>query len=164
MDEAAVQAALLSWRRFIQRESERTTKMDAIVLIKRHEKLSVVPYKDKFGNLTIGWGRNLSCKGISMDEANILLDNDIGEVLANARECAWYLDLNTQRQAVILDMAFNLGWAGLLKFTRFLEAVEAKLFAVAAAEMLNSGWAHQVGDRALEDAQIMDTGKWPDER
>ncbi len=43
-----------------------------IDLIKRHEGLSLKPYMDSRGFLTIGYGRNLDANGISKSEAEYL--------------------------------------------------------------------------------------------
>ena len=54
-------------------------------------------------------------------------------------------------------MAFNLGVEGLLKFQNTLAFVEHGQYKEASKEMLNSLWAEQVGDRAKELAQMMET-------
>lgn len=62
------------------------------------------------------------------------------------------------RGFVLLNMAFNLGLAGLLKFKKMLAAVEAGNYPLAAAEMRNSLWAKQVKGRAVELEDQMRTG------
>ena len=62
------------------------------------------------------------------------------------------------RQNVLMDMCFNLGTAGLLKFKAMLAAVEARDFDRAADEMLNSAWARQVRGRAQMLPAMMKTG------
>ena len=42
----------------------------------RHEGLRLTPYRCPAGRLTIGVGRNLEEKGISEQEAMVLLEND----------------------------------------------------------------------------------------
>ncbi len=135
--------------------------MTAVQLIQKHEGLRLTPYRDSRGKLTIGYGRNLEDRGITAMEALMLLQADFTEVYNHALGWSWFRLLNLPRQAVILDMAFNLGVGGFLKFERLIDALQRGDYAAAAAEMLNSAWAHEVGDRALEDAQIMDTGAWP---
>ena len=66
--------------------------------------------------------------------------------------------IDETRQHVLMDMCFNLGTTGLLKFKAMLTAVEARDFDRAAGEMLNSTWARQVGDRAQTLAAMMKTG------
>ncbi len=59
------------------------------------------------------------------------------------------------RAEVLIDMAYNLGVGGLLGFKRALAAVEAGDFPAAAAHMMDSRWAAQVGRRAVELAGLM---------
>ena len=47
------------------------------------------------------------------------------------------------------NMCFNLGVTRLLKFKKFLTAIESKDWDNAAAEMMDSRWAVQVGPRAI---------------
>jgi len=67
------------------------------------------------------------------------------------------------RQRVLLDMAFNLGISGLLKFKRTLKAIRAKQYEKAAEMMLDSRWATQVGQRAKRLSKMMATGHIPPE-
>ena len=119
------------------------------LLLVKHEGLSLKPYRCPAGKLTIGVGRNLDDRGISEDEAAMLLDNDIRFVSKElSRVLPGFTSLDETRQNVLMDMCFNLGTAGLLKFKAMLAAVGARDFDRAAAEMLNSAWARQVGERA----------------
>jgi lysozyme len=61
------------------------------------------------------------------------------------------------RQAVILDMAYNLGISGVLMFKKMWAEIGRAYFRAAADEMLDSKWAKQVGDRADRLASIMAT-------
>lgn len=123
----------------------------------RHEGIRLRPYRDTLGWLTIGVGRNLESVGISRDEAMLMLDNDILRVQTEVvKALPWTVSLDRPRCDVLLNMAFNLGTAGLLKFAKMLAAVEAGEYATAAKEMLDSKWATQVGARAEELAAIMD--------
>lgn len=127
----------------------------------RHEGLRLAPYIDTRNRLTIGYGRNLSDVGISAAEAWFLLDNDIAR--AESRLSArypWYDGLDPVRQAVLTNMAFNLGLSRLAGFTRMLSCVASGEWDGAAREMLASAWATQVGSRATELAQQMRSGVW----
>jgi len=59
-------------------------------------------------------------------------------------------------------MAFNLGIAGLLKFENTLALIRSGSYAQAAAEMVKSKWAKQVGKRADRLANMMKTGEVAD--
>lgn len=124
-----------------------------------HEGVRFFPYTDTAGKLTIGVGRNLTDVGISPQEANTLLDNDInGAVAGLNRRWPWFPTLDPMRQRVLIDMAFNLGITGLAGFPKMLAAVEAGAYDEAADEMLDSTWAKQVGTRAVKLAAMMRTG------
>lgn len=129
--------------------------------IKLHEGLRLKPYKCTADKLTIGFGRNLEGKGITQEEAEYLLSNDIADVrLAIQEHIPAYFKLNDARQAVLVNMAFNLGMNGLLKFKKVIQAIGEDRYTLAASEMLDSNWAFQVGNRALELAEQMKTGEW----
>jgi lysozyme len=134
--------------------------MGALELIQKHEGLRLKPYDDGRGNTTIGWGRNLSGRGITFQEAQMLLAEDYRRAQAEATRYPYFQYLGEPRQAVILDMVFNLGALGYSEFYDLHAALDHRDYDSAAAAMLNSSWARQVGDRAIEDAQIMSTGQW----
>lgn len=124
-----------------------------------HEGLRLKPYRCTAGKLTIGIGRNLDDVGISKDEADMLLKNDIEKVIGQlSNSLPWYKNLNKIRQRVLIDMAFNLGIAGLLKFKNTLGHIQAGRWPEAAKGMLASRWAKQVGRRAERLATMMQTG------
>jgi lysozyme len=123
------------------------------------EDVRAKPYRDSVGKLTIGVGRNLDDVGLRPDEIALCLENDIAEAEADARVLFPGFDgLSANRRAVLVNMAFNLGRQRLAGFARFRAAVEARNFSVAAAEMLDSRWAEQVGIRARRLAQQMIEG------
>ena len=67
-------------------------------------------------------------------------------------------NLSPARQLVLINMAYNLGVEGLYEFKDMWAAIEAGNFDLAAAEMLDSLWAEQVGDRDLDLAKTMREG------
>lgn len=134
----------------------------AAELIKGHEGLRLKPYRCTTGKLTIGYGRNLDDQGITKAEAKYLLTNDLNRCLVSLeKEFVWFLDLDDVRRAVLVDMAFNMGLAGLKKFKMTLTAVEKKDYEKASRQMMMSVWAGQVGGRALRLAHIMRNGEVP---
>jgi lysozyme len=127
----------------------------------RHEGLRLKPYKDTVGKLTIGVGRNLEDVGISKDEALALLDNDIAKIRVQAEGAfLWFRRLEPARQDVILNMIFNIGLKGMLGFTHTLDAIAKGEYDLAAKRMLESKWARQVGNRAVELARLMELGEY----
>lgn len=119
--------------------------------IKLDEGLRLKPYKDTADppKTTIGYGRNLDDKGITKEEAEFLFTNDCKEVIEGLeRGIPWFRNLSQARQGVLVNMAFNLGVPGLLKWTNTLKAMERGDFDKAAAYMQGSLWRTQVGLRA----------------
>lgn len=113
------------------------------------EGLRLKPYRCTAGKLTIGVGRNLDDSGITEAEAMGLLDNDIERCwIQVSGALPWVTTAPEPIQEVLVNMCFNLGLGGLLKFKKTLALLEAGEYALAEMEMLNSAWARQVGARA----------------
>ena len=130
--------------------------MTLIERIKRHEGLRLKPYRCTSGKLTIGYGRNLEDNGISVAEADSLLNEDIKRCEAECQKALpWFTRLNSTRQGVVVELDFNLGLTRLLGFKKMLAACEQGNYEQAAREMLDSLWARQVGQRAVTLAELM---------
>lgn len=130
--------------------------------LEHHEGVRLKPYYCTGGKLTIGVGRNLEDVGITRSEAQFMLENDIIRVMKQMDESIpFWRELSQVRQLVLLDMAFNLGVFGLTKFQNTLALLEAGEYEAAADEMLDSRWAEQVGQRALNLSKAMRTDKAP---
>jgi lysozyme len=96
---------------------------------------------------------------ITQAKAEEYLLEDTLEAARNASSLPVQFDtLNAVRQAVLINMAFNLGKARLLGFKRTLYAIAIRDFDNAALYMLQSRWAKQVKDRALRLAKAMKNG------
>ncbi len=131
-----------------------------IAQLKRHEGLELMPYKCTSGKTTIGVGRNLEDIGITEQEAELLLLNDIGRVKQELVNDQWYMDLDPVRKAVIENMSFNLGYPTLKKFQNMIASISEGDYETASKEMLDSRWSKQVGQRSIELAEQMRTGQW----
>jgi lysozyme len=147
-----------------------------------HEGLRLQVYKDTLGIDTIGIGRNLEDRGITKEEldwmdipsmdavyeygiteadAMYLAKNDVQiveEELVRAHPCVEELD--SVRQLVLMDMAFNMGVPRLRKFQKMWNAIHEKKFDIAAKEMLDSRWAVQVKSRSTKLAHAMHHGEF----
>lgn len=142
----------------------------AVAQLKRHEGLRLVPYRCPAGFLTVGYGHNIDANPVP----NLGPDDRISEAEADKileldmRSCGTALDrampdwrtLCEPRQAVLLNMAVNLGVRGLLGFRKTVAAIRAGDFNAASREMLNSKWSRDVKGRALELAEQMRSGLW----
>ena len=117
------------------------------------------PYKDIFGNITIGVGRNLTGVGISQDEEDLMYANDEARADAAARALFPTFDsLTDNRKAALVNMAFNLGQERFAEFHATIAAVTAGDYDAAADDMAASAWAGQVGDRATRLEALMRSG------
>ena len=113
------------------------------------------------GKWTGGVGRNLSDRPFSDDEIDLMLKNDIKSVERDLdRQLPWWREMSDARQNVLANMCFNLGIGRLLGFAKTLTLMKAGRYDAAAAEMLDSKWAKQVGARAIRLAATMRKGEF----
>lgn len=154
----------------------------------------VLPGQKAKGKLTIGYGRNIEDVPLSARELSVITASSQEELLANGiseadaeallilevqrlhaelgRQIAWFKELDIVRQAVLINMAFNLGITGLLKFKNTMALIKQGLASGdygpgADAMMTGNKWYLQVGDgpggrfdRAEELSEQMRTGEW----
>lgn len=113
-------------------------KTRALELLQEHEGLELRPYTCPAGALTIGYGRNLEAKGITEDEAYYMLSNDVDECMTDLQAFPFWFNINACRQAVLIDMRYNLGATGFRKFVKMIEALERYDYHKAAVEILDS--------------------------
>lgn len=118
-------------------------------------------YVDTVGKTTGGVGRNLTDRGFSDDEIDLMLTNDINAVERQLdKALPWWREMNDARQNVLANMCFNMGIGKLLDFKNTLTFMRAKRYDAAALGMLDSQWAKQVGQRAVRLAEMMRKGEF----
>jgi len=101
------------------------------------------------GTPTVGIGRNM-LRPLSNAAIAFLLAEDMRDTEADLDlRWPWWRSLDPVRQRVMCNLCFNLGPTKLAGFRRFLAAVQAGSYAVAAHEMASSLWHRQVGERAV---------------
>lgn len=141
-----------------------------------HEGMVLKPYICPAGFRTLGVGRNLETNkltgdelracgdyehGITKNAALFLLKNDIERC---DNECqkriGCYKFLDDERQYALLDMCFQNGIEGLLKFKKMLYNMSIGDYRGAAKECLNSKYARQVPVRSKRIANLIETGEW----
>ena len=119
-------------------------------------------YNDHLGYLTIGVGRLIDERrggGITKEEAFYLLENDIGKVIVALRsKLPFWNKLNDTRQRALINMAFQMGVAGLMGFKQMLWAIERGNWDLAHAEGLDSAWAGQTPKRARRVMEMIKHG------
>ena len=124
-----------------------------------HEGVEKTVYNDSEGIPTIGVGRNLRDRGLSDDEIDYLLINDIDIVVDELdKVMPWWKDLDEVRQRVLCDLVFNLGMPRFSGFKKSISYMKQQMWDQAADELLDSKWARQVGRRAQTLSEMMRTG------
>ena len=102
--------------------------------------------------LTIGFGRNIDREGgglgISEDEAELMLRNDIDRSVQECGNWYWFDRQPDRVKRVLIELCFQLGYPALSGFNRMLSALSADNYETAAAELLDSKFAVQVPHRA----------------
>lgn len=134
-----------------------------VEMLKRHEGVRSTIYLCSAGYETIGVGRNVSASGIGLsdDEVNYLLENDIERVIKElSSEYPWFNSLDDVRKDAMIDISFNLGATRLRGFKRALAAMEVADYKMAAKEFLASKWSQDVKGRAHELASMIETGEY----
>jgi lysozyme len=131
--------------------------------LKRHEGVRTHAYKCSANMITVGVGRNIDENGglgLSDDEIDYLLENDIKRCKQELIALPWFVDLDSVRQDAIINLCFNLGMTRLLGFKNALAAMETGDHPKAADEFYDSRWAKQVGSRADEVCEMIRTGRY----
>jgi len=128
--------------------------------LRLHEGVEVYPYKCSAGYLTIGVGRNIEERGLSDDEIDYILNNDVNIATDElVRTFDWYADLDEVRQRVVVDMVFNLGLPRFKQFQKMIQALDEGDYKEASIQMMDSRWASQVGARAERLRDMMESGE-----
>jgi lysozyme len=114
------------------------------------------------GKLTIGIGRNIEDVGITNLEAYYLLNNDIDRAITQVvGRYAWIEDHDPVRQAVLVELMFNMGPETLKQFVNTLNAFKRKDYIAAAEGLKQSKWYRQV--QPLRSSRLIAmtlTGVW----
>ncbi len=120
-------------------------------------------YYDDRGNPSIGVGMNLNTETLPEDLAiewstrkRVKIQNDLMERLD------FFELLDDVRQAVLVDMSYNMGVNGLMAFTKTLDLIRRKEYQEAANNLKTTPYYHQVGLRSERNCKMLITGLWPD--
>ena len=131
--------------------------------IKQDEGLRLTAYQDTRGNWTIGYGHTPAQEGEvwTLEQAEETLALDLDQAADDLDQALpWAESMGVVRWSVLVNMVFNMGLSRLEEFHMALAAMQSGDFETAAAQMLNSLWASQVGDRAKRLAQQMASNEW----
>lgn len=141
--------------------------------LKRDEGQVLHVYLDTKGIRTAGVGHNLEAHGIdwpvgtpiTQDQSDQWLAEDITAATSLLEShLPWAAGLDDARRGVLLNMMFNMGWGdghhGLSSFKHTLALFQSGQYDAAADGMASSGWASQVGVRAVRLEEQTRTGVW----
>lgn len=126
-------------------------------------------YLDTVGIWTAGFGTT-RLRGraveptdvVTKDEARVYLRADLFEAMIAAKRVFPLMDkMNSVRQEVLVNMAYNLGESRLRKFKKMILAHANFNYMEMARQMIDSHWYNQVGARGQRLAAAMKFGKWP---
>ena len=141
---------------------------DDAVLVRKHlrEFEGYVPYvyQDTLGYWTLGYGRCVDQRvggGISVEEADILLTNDMERCDQDLQGFGWFKTLAGPRKVAILSMRYQLGAEGFREFKQMLAHIADGNWALAAVEALDSRWAKQTPKRAQAVAAMLEQEAYP---
>lgn len=113
--------------------------------IKNEEGFKGVVYKCTEGFDTIGYGTKLP---LTKEEATLLLEYRLGKLKSELNSSLYALEAPAEVWDILYNMAYQLGVPGLLKFGKFIKALQNKDYSQASIEMLDSKWASQTPNRA----------------
>ena len=142
-------------------------------LIKRHEGLSLIPYKCPAGFNSIGWGWNFAVNplppdinahlkahgSITKSMAEELLDIAIQRSINDCRRLYPDYDSYSQnRRNALTDMMYNMGYTTLSKFKISNKYVREQKWEQAADAFMQSKWYRQVGRRGVTICDLLRYG------
>ncbi len=145
------------------------TPTNLIDALKRDEGLRLTPYKDTRGFTTIYYGHNLDANPLpdaviaAANEATaaVVLAADVARIqLKLFRDLPWIQQKPLVIQGVLVNLAFNMGVDGLLKFHNTLALIQSGEYDKAADALKDSLWYTQVGNRAIRLVQQLRTQEW----
>lgn len=132
--------------------------------IRRHEGWRDKAYQDSEGIWTIGYGTNLQELQIDKPLGERWLVDKVSEAYEHAQHFPEYESLDTvARRNVFIEMIYNMGPSRVAGFKNMLAAIRESDWTGAAAAMLDSRWARQVGIRANRLADLMLSGTYTED-
>lgn len=123
--------------------------------IKKHEGYRAVPYEDPIHGWkvpTVGYGSTR----IGKRAAEVQMKEDVAQCLSElSRRVPYFVLLDLDARHVLIEMAYQVGVPGVLKFKRMWDALKSRDYDEAANEMLDSKWFEQTPVRAARLATKM---------
>jgi lysozyme len=129
---------------------------DIIEQLKIHEGYKPTVYKCTAGVDTIGIGFAIKDLNLSEEVCEMILTEKL-EALEERfeKKFDWFHTSPVEVRNVMLNMAYQLGFAGFCKFKKTIAYLEEAEWELASSEMLLSKWAKQTPNRAKELSEII---------
>ena len=130
---------------------------DLKIRIKKNEGFSKKPYKDQLGFYTIGYGHL-----IKKNESNYLnfkyekkhfedlFERDFEKALKKYQQLFYKTYNKKSEKELLVEMIFQLGPNGVLKFKKMLSYLKNKKKYMACLEMMRSLWYKQTPKRVID--------------
>ena len=110
------------------------------------------PYQCSEGVWTIGHGLTW----LTEEESLHILTGRISQLhLKLLDDLDWYKDMPPEIQGILIEMVYQIGYSGVMKFKKMIANMIDKDWKGAATEMLDSLWAKQTPNRANRLADIV---------
>ena len=133
--------------------------MNIIEKIASEEGFSTSMYKCPADKWTIGYGFNLEALEMPEEVAELWLKTLIDDIEMQLDMFDFYDDAEPHIKLVFIDMSYQMGVKGMLKFSNMIDAIERLDYETAANELLDSKYARQTPARAKRNADIIRSGE-----
>lgn len=153
----------------VKNNKEQDIKISVEKMIAFEEGLRLKAYRCTQGFLTVGYGHNLDVDKsidilnraikigdyITLEEANLLFKKDLDNVLKGIKNKIPYFDnLKPKYQVIIINMVFQMGINGVLKFKNTLKFMQLDISEKVKTGLLSSLFAKQTPNRANRIANL----------
>ena len=127
-------------------------------MIMEDEGFSAIIYKCPTGYLTARYGHNFE-NPMSQKMARIILTEDLYGAIKEVNSIFHlFFRYSKDRKLALINMCFNLGLPRFRAFRRMIAAIQLEDWVKAAAEMKDSAWYKQVGNRSKRLHKLIKNG------
>ena len=130
--------------------------MSLIEQIKEHEGFRSRVYQCTEGHDTIGFGFKVADLELDLDLAEEILQRKLNLLIKRVNNrFSWVSKAPEPIQNVVYNMVYQLGLNGFSRFRLSIQYLADKNYDKASKEMLDSRWARQTPNRAIELSNIV---------
>ena len=124
--------------------------------IKHHEGFRSKVYQCTEGYDTIGYGFAIKDLELDKDISEMILMQKLDNLMTRiGKTFVWWRSADSTVKDVVVEMCYQLGVSGFSKFKKTIDHLENRRYSKASAEMLDSRWAKQTPNRALELSNLV---------